>query len=168
MPSSEGCCLRSAWRQLEGSYGTPSGAAHESWRGSWWGSQSWHHSWGSAPSSREGVETLWARPMAHWHPQTEEDVGCLISTLAVGLQMGTPRINVFSGDAMPGKTEVSFKQWNHEVQCIKDHYPISVVWKSIVRSLKGAVVDMASYMGPTTSVAHILKKLAICWYCGII
>ena len=59
---------------------------------------------------------------------------------------------------MPGKTEVSFKQWDHEVQCIKDHYPELVVWESIVRSHKGAVIDMAQYMGPTASVSDILWK----------
>ena len=56
---------------------------------------------------------------------------------------------------MLGKTEVSFEQWYHKVQCIKDHYPESVVQESIVRSLKGAVAGMAWYMGPTASVAHI-------------
>ena len=60
---------------------------------------------------------------------------------------------------MLGKTEVSFKQWYHEVQCVKDHYLESVVWESIVRSLKGLVADLAQYMGPTTSMAHILQKL---------
>ena len=55
--------------------------------------------------------------------QTEEDVGWLISTLATGFQLGTPRINTFSGDATPEKAEVSFKQWYHKVQCFKDHYP---------------------------------------------
>ena len=72
-----------------------------------------------------------------------------------------PQINTFSGDAMPGKTEVSFEQWNHKVQCVKDHYPESVVRESIVWSLKGVAVDMARYIGPTTSVAHILHKLTI-------
>ena len=62
---------------------------------------------------------------------------------------------------MPGKMEVSFEQWYHEVQCVKDHYPESVVRESIVRSLKGAVADMVRYMGPTASVAHILQKLTI-------
>ena len=46
---------------------------------------------------------------------------------------------------MPVKTEVSFEQWYHEVQCLKDHYLESVVRESIVHSLKGAVVDMARY-----------------------
>ena len=75
--------------------------------------------------------------------------------------MGIPRINTFSGDATPGKAEGSFKEWYHEVQCIKDHYLESVIWECIVRSLKGAVADMAQYIGPTTSMAHILQKLAI-------
>ena len=30
-----------------------------------------------------------------------------------------------------------------------------------MQSLKGAVVDMVRYMGPTTSVAHILQKLMV-------
>ena len=62
---------------------------------------------------------------------------------------------------MPGKTEVSFEQWYHEVQCIKDHYPESVVQESIVQCLKGAVADMAQYMDPTASVSEILQKLTV-------
>ena len=93
--------------------------------------------------------------------QPNPDMGCLINTLALSLQLGTPRINTFSGKAIPGKTEVSFTQWNHEVQYIKDHYPESVVQESIVRSLKGAVADMARYTGPTTSVSNILQKLTV-------
>ena len=76
-------------------------------------------------------------------PHTEEDVGHLLSTLAVGLRLGTPRINTFSGDATLGKIKILFGQWYHEVQCVKDHYPESVVWESIIRSLKGTAVDMA-------------------------
>ena len=64
----------------------------------------------------------------------EEDVVCLLSTLVTGLRLGTPKINTFSGDAMPGKTEVSFEHWYHKVQCIKDHYLELVVRESIVRS----------------------------------
>ena len=62
---------------------------------------------------------------------------------------------------MPGKTEVSFEQWYHEVQCVKDHYPESMVWESIVQSLKRAVADMAWYMGPTASVREIHQKLTV-------
>ena len=62
---------------------------------------------------------------------------------------------------MPGKTEVSFEQWNHEIQCIKDHYLESVVQESIVRSLKGVAADVAWYMGPTASISKILQKLTV-------
>ena len=81
--------------------------------------------------------------------------------LVAGLRMGTPRINTFSGDATPGKTEVSFEQWYHKFQCIKDHYPEAVVQESIIRSLKEAVVDMARYVGPSASVNLILQKLSV-------
>ena len=43
----------------------------------------------------------------------------------------------------------------------KNHYPESVVWESIVQSLKGAVPDMARYMGSTASVTHILQELMV-------
>ena len=103
--------------------------------------------------------------MSHLDPlaptKPEEDVGHLISTLATGLQLGTPRTNTFSGKAMLGKTEVSFEQRYYKVQCVKDHYLESVVQGNIVRSLKGAVMDVAQYMGPTVSVAYILQKLTI-------
>ena len=75
----------------------------------------------------EGMETQQATIMACRPPHTEENIGCLLSTLATRLMLGTPRINTFSGDATPGKTEVSFEQWYHEVQCVKDHYPELVV-----------------------------------------
>ena len=89
------------------------------------------------------------------------DMGHLINALALRLHLGTPRINTFSGKAMPGKTEVSFEQWNHKVQCITYHYLELVVWESIVQSLKGAAADMAWYMGPTASVTEILQKLTV-------
>ena len=95
-------------------------------------------------------------PLPPLPAQLTPDTGHLINTLALGLRLGTPRINSFSGKATPGKMEVSFKQWDHKVQCMKDHYPESVVWKSIVRSLKGAVVDMAQYMGTTASISNTL------------
>ena len=86
---------------------------------------------------------------------TGPDMGQLITALTSGLCIGTPKISTFSGNVAPGKTEVSYEQWSHEVQCIKDHYPESVVRESIMRSLKGAVADMACYMGPTASVILI-------------
>ena len=94
-------------------------------------------------------------------PWTEEDFGHLLSTFTAGLSLGTLRINTFHGDANLGKTGVWFEQWYYEVQCGKDHYHESVVWESIIRSLKGAAAEMAWYIGPTTSVAHIVWKLLV-------
>ena len=59
---------------------------------------------------------------------------------------------------MPGKMEVSFEQWYHEAQCVKDHYWGSVVRERIVHSLKGVTADMARYMDPTARVDHILQN----------
>ena len=88
-------------------------------------------------------------------------MGQLITALTSGLCIGSPKISTFSGDAAPGKTEVPLEQWSHEVQCIKDQYPESVVRESIMRSLKGAVADMACCMGPTAGVSKILEKLSV-------
>ena len=100
-------------------------------------------------------------PQAPCPAPSGSDMGQLITTLTLGLHLGTPKINTFSSNITPGKTEVSFEQWNHKFQCIKDHYPESVVWESIVRSLKGAAADMAQYMGPTAGVSDILEKLLV-------
>ena len=112
------------------------------------------------------------QPDGGWVPQEQPpqplrpapanpDMGHLINTLPTGFHLGNPRINTFSGKATPDKTEVSFEQWYHEVQCVKDHYPESVVWESIVCPLKGAVAHVARYMGPTASVTEILQKLMV-------
>ena len=96
-------------------------------------------------------------------------MGQLITALTLGLCIGSPKINTFSSNVTLGKTEVLYEQWNHEVQCIKDHYPESVVWKSIMSSLKGAVADMAQYMGSTASDSNILgKTFGYFWNCSII
>ena len=93
-------------------------------------------------------------------PQANVDVSQLPSMLMARLRMGIPRINTFSGDATPGKTKVPFEQWYQKVQCNKDHYPEEVVLERIIWLLKGAKADMARYMGPTTSIAHILCKVS--------
>ena len=56
---------------------------------------------------------------------------------------------------------MSFEQWYNDVQCLKDHYSEAVVKENVIQSLKGAAADMARYMGPTTSIAHILHKLLV-------
>ena len=88
-------------------------------------------------------------------------MGQLSTALTLGLQIGTLKICTFSGKVAPGKTKVSYKQWSHEVQCIKDHYPELVVRESIMQSLRGAAADMAHYIGPTASVSKILEKLSV-------
>ena len=96
-------------------------------------------------------------------------MGQLISTLMSGLQIGTPKISTFSGNVAPGKTEVSYEQWSHEVQCVKDHYPESVVCESIMQSLKGAAADMARYMGSyCRCFRHFRKTICYIWHCCII
>ena len=113
-----------------------------------------------------------AQPDQGWEPrgqppcppapiEPDEDVGCLINMVAMVLWLSTPCINTFSGSVMPGKMEVSFKQWYHTIECVKDCYPESVVRESIIHSLKGVAADMARYIGPTTSMAHILQQLTI-------
>ena len=47
------------------------------------------------------------------------------------------------------------------MQCIKDHYPESVVRESIMQSLKRAAADMACYMGPTAGVSESLEKVSV-------
>ena len=47
------------------------------------------------------------------------------------------------------------------MQCIKDQYPELVVRESIMWSLRGAMADMACYMGPTAGVSEILEKLSV-------
>ena len=40
--------------------------------------------------------------------------------------------------------------------------------KHSIYSLKGAVADIAKYMGPTASVAHILQKLTYFWHSSVV
>ena len=57
--------------------------------------------------------------------------------------------------------EMSYEQWSHEVQCVKDNYPELMVHESIMQSLKGAAADKARYMGPTAGVSDISEKLSV-------
>ena len=81
----------------------------------------------------------------------------------------TPHINSFSGEAMPGKMEVSFEQWHHEVQCVKDHYPETVVWESIVQSLKGGSSRYGQVYGPSHQHGPYPTKInGYFWHCGMV
>ena len=121
----------------------------------------------SCPAQADGGWELRGQPPYPPAPvQPDEEMGCLINTLPMGLWLGTPHISTISDNATPGKMEVLFKQWYHKVQCVKDHYSESVVRESVVHSLKGTVADMARYMGPTASVAHVSQKLTIIFGTG--
>ena len=89
--------------------------------------------------------------LTHCPPWPDKDIGCLKNTLATRLWLGTPHINTFIAvKATLSGTEVTFEQWYHEVQCVKDHYPKSVVWESIVRLLKGQPLAV----GQTSGLVH--------------
>ena len=113
------------------------------------------HRW----EKKERYDELPQRPVHRF--QSTTNISLLLSAFATGLRIGTPHTSTFSGDAIPGKTKVSFEQWYHEVQCAMDHYPEAVVWHNIIHSLKGASTDMAQYMRPIVSVDHILQKLSV-------
>ena len=116
--------------------------------------------WPPAPPQSDGGWASQGPPPQPLTPaQPSAGVGHLINTLMSGLHLGTLRIYTFSMEVTPGKTEVSFEQWYHEGQCIKNHYPESVVWEGIVRSLKGAAADMARYMVPTAGVFWHFTKI---------
>ena len=115
-----------------------------------------------APTRPDGAWAPQGPPPQSLTPaQLNADVRCFITTLASGLHLGMPRINTFSSEAMPGKTEVSFEQWYHKVQCVKHHYPESVVQESIIRSLKGAVAHMARYRVLLPVAPTFYKKLMV-------
>ena len=82
----------------------------------------------------------------------DPDVGHLINTLASGLHLGTPRINTFSGKAIPGKTEVSFKQWYQEVHSssIAGRVTTASQGRGGTQASKGAQGNAQSTKDPST------------------
>ena len=108
------------------------------------------------------------------------DVGHLLSMIMAGLRMGTPRINTFIGDATPGKTKVSFKQWYCKVQCIKDHCPEAVVvtkrfpplpqvWKGpSIRSNSSALEGWQTWRPNSTSrITSSTRSKNTSWLCPV-
>ena len=107
----------------------------------------------------------------HCPPQPDEDVGWSYKHASYQTVTRYPmHINTFNGEAMLGKMEVSFEQWYHEVQCVKDHYPELVIWESTSKITKGGsgryhpgTWALLPVHGPySTKANHNL------WHCGII
>ena len=60
------------------------------------------------PEQPAGERVPFGPPQQLPHPAPAgPDMGQLITTLTLGLQIGTPTISTFSSDVAPGKTEVS-------------------------------------------------------------
>ena len=60
---------------------------------------------------------------------------------------------------MPNKGEVSYDQRVFKVRSVRDHFPKNILCEGIVRSLKGAVANLAQYLGPQAAVNNIVGKL---------
>ena len=86
----------------------------------------------------DGGNTRWERKRRYSKlPKSSSpaaNISQFLSVLTTRLRMGTPYINIFSGDAIPVKTGVSSGHWYHEDQFVKDHYQKAVVWESIIWS----------------------------------
>ena len=128
-PPNEWVCP-SGSREAQG--GWPGG--HLSRRGKVGPTEAIHSSYRAA-NWRKG--SLWTTPVATMSCTGRTRCGAINYCPNIGSAHSTPKISTFSGNMAPGKTEVSYEQWSHGVQCIKDHYPESVVRESIMRSLKG-------------------------------
>ena len=77
----------------------------------------------------------------------------------------TKRFSTFSGDPLPGKGQVC-DQWAFEVKSTQDHYPKPILREGSVRSLKGVIADLVTYLGPTANFNQILAILV--YDCGIV
>ena len=102
---------------------------------------------------KEGMGTKRTANPACWPPQAEEDVGYLISILATGLWLGTPGINTFRGNAMLG----TVVPWGTMCQGPLPRISGLGEYCQVIERGSGRY----QYMGPTTSLAHILQKLTI-------
>ena len=109
---------------------------------------------------RVGTQRTTSSPPAPTQP--DEDVGCLINTLATGLQLGTPHINTFQQQSHTRQNGSVFWTMVPQGTVCKRPLPRVIGQRGVsILSLKGAVADMARYTGPTTSIAHILQKLTV-------
>ena len=80
----------------------------------------------------------------------------LIETLAHHglLRSQTPKISQFSGDSLKG--DVSFEQWEYEVEILKATHTESAIREAITKSLKGSAAEALRALGPLATLEQIL------------
>ena len=110
------------------------------------------------PNGR-GIKAWQTHTAAHKFPQASMDVTWLISMLTTRPRMGIP--TSIPSVVMPLlERQVFFEQWYHKVWC-QGPLPSSSHLGKYCLVVEGAMADTARYMGPTTSVGHILHKLLV-------
>ena len=75
------------------------------------------------------------------------------------LRTNIPKLSAFIGDMAKG--EVSFEQWNYELQTLRKSYSNSAVREGIHHSLRGATADAVCNMGPNVPLYMIIKKFTV-------
>ena len=113
-----------------------------------------------SPFQEKGKENPEDNPLGPLPPPLNEDVQCLINTLGTRLQLSTPQKT--HSLVKPCQERQNFLLNNGTIRNNVLKTTIQNWWSGrAVRLLKRAVADMAWYMGPTTSITHILQKLTV-------
>ena len=97
------------------------------------------------------------------------EVSSILDTLLNdgALRTNIPKLSAFSGERVKG--EVSFEQWNYELQTLRKTYSDSALREGIQHSLRGAAADTVRNLGPDVPLDTIIKKFTIyIWECEII
>ena len=71
------------------------------------------------------------------------------------LRTNIPKLSAFSGETAKG--EVSFEEWNYELQTLMKSYSDSVLWEGIQHSLRGVATDTICNMGPNVPLDMSIK-----------
>ena len=89
------------------------------------------------------------------------DVSSVLQTLLKEgeLRTNVPKLSAFSGEVAKG--EVSFDQWNYELQTLRKSYSDLNLREGIQHSLRGAAADAVCNMGPDVPLDLIIKMFTI-------
>ena len=92
---------------------------------------------------------------------TAHEVSPILHTLLKdgALRTNIPKLSAFSGERVKG--EVSFEQWNYELQTLRKTYSDSALREGIQHSLRGAAADTVRNLGPDVPLDIIIKKITI-------